>query len=66
MSLLVATVGAEDVLSFGHKALVGQTEGTSLAVKAVFMPGAALKVHNIYTFTKTCDWVLAAAALLRH
>lgn len=52
-SLLVVTVGAEDVSSFGHKSFVGQTEGAPLAVEAVFVPRAALKVHNIHTFTKT-------------
>lgn len=53
-SLVVAAGGAEDVFSFGHEAFVGQTEGTFLAVEAIFMPGASLKVHNIHTFTKTC------------
>lgn len=52
-SLLVVTVRAEDVSSFGHKSFVGQTEGASLAVEAIFVPCAALKVHNIHTFTKT-------------
>lgn len=65
-SLLVCTVRAEDVFSFGHKTLVGQTEGAFLTVEAVLMPGAALIVHHVHTFTETCDWVLAAAAFLCH
>lgn len=65
-SLLVGTVGAEDVSSLGYKRLVGQTEGASLAVEAVFVPGAVLVVHNVHSFTKTCDGVLAAAAFLSH
>lgn len=66
MSLLVAAVTAQDVFAFGHKALVGQAEGASLAVEAVFVPGAALIVHHIHSFTETCDGVLAAVAFLRH
>lgn len=30
------------------------------------MPGAALVVHHVHSFTKTCDGVLAATALLCH
>lgn len=30
------------------------------------MPGAALVVHHVHSFTKTCDGVLAAAAFLCH
>lgn len=52
-SLLVATVGAEDVSSLVHKRLVGQTEGASLTVEAVLVPGVALVVHNVHSFTKT-------------
>lgn len=66
MSLLVATVGAEDVSSIGYKRLVDHAEGASLTVEAVLMPGAALVVHNIHSFTKTCDWVSAATAFLSH
>ena len=52
-SLLVSTVGAEDVLSLGYETLVGQTEGAFLTVEAVFVPGAALVVNYIHAFTKT-------------
>ena len=52
-SLLVAAVSAEDVSFLGHKTLVGQTEGASLTVEAVFVPGAALVVHNVHAFTET-------------
>lgn len=38
IQLLVATVGTEDIFAVGYKTLVGQTEGTSLAVEAVFVP----------------------------
>lgn len=64
--LLVATVGAEDVSSLGHELLVGQTQGASLTVEAVLVPGAALVVHHVHSFTETCDGVLAAAAFLGH
>lgn len=30
------------------------------------MPGAALVVHDVHSFTKTCDGMLAAAAFLGH
>lgn len=53
MALLVAAVGAEDVSAFGYKRLVGQTQGASLAVEAVFMPGAAFVGHDVHTFAKT-------------
>lgn len=65
-ALLVATVGAEDVFPIRHETLVGQTEGASLTVEAVFMPGAALVVHHVHSFTKTCDGFLAGAAFLCH
>lgn len=64
--LLIAAIGAEDVFSLGYETLVGQTEGASLTVEAVFMPGAALIVHHIHPLTKTCDGVLASTALLGH
>lgn len=51
--LLVSTVGAKDVSSLGYETLVGQTEGAFLTVEAVFVPGAALIVHHVHTFTKT-------------
>lgn len=54
IQLLVATVATEDIFAIGYKTFVGQTEGASLAVEAVFMPWAALVVHNIDTFTETC------------
>lgn len=38
VQLLVATVGTEDIFAIGYKALVGQTQGASLAVEAVFVP----------------------------
>lgn len=66
ISLLVAAVGAEDVPPLGYETLVGQTEGASLTVEAVFMPGAALVVHHVHAFTEACDGVLAAAAFLCH
>lgn len=65
-SLFVAAVSAEDVSSFGYETLVGQTEGAFLTVEAVFVPGAALVVHDVHSFTKTCDGMLAAAAFLGH
>lgn len=65
-SLFVAAFSAEDVSSFGYETLVGQTEGASLTVEAVFVPGAALIVHHVHSFTKTCDGMLAPAAFLGH
>lgn len=52
-SLLVTTGGAEDVVALGNETLVGQTEGASLTVEAVFVPGAALVVHHVHSFTET-------------
>lgn len=66
LSLLVSTVGAEDVSPLGYETLVGQTEGAFLTVEAVFVPRAALVVHHVHAFTETCDGVLAAAAFLSH
>lgn len=65
-ALLVATVGAEDVFAVCHESFVGQTEGASFTVKAVFVPRAALKSDDIYAFTKSCDGVVAGSALLGH
>lgn len=53
--LLAAAVGTEDVSSFGYETFVGQVEGASFTVEAVFVPGASLVIHHIYAFTKTCD-----------
>lgn len=65
-ALLVATVGAEDVSPLGDETLVGQTEGASLTVETVFVPGASLVVHHVHPFTETCDGVLTARAFLSH
>lgn len=65
-ALLVAAVRAEDVFPLRNETLVGQTEGASLTVEAVFVPGAALIIHHVHSFTKTCDGVLAAVAFLCH
>lgn len=52
-ALLVGAVGAEEVSPFGHEAFVGQVEGASFAVEAVFVPGASLVVHHVHAFTET-------------
>lgn len=65
-ALLVGAVGAEDVSPFGDEALVGETEGASFTVEAVFVPDVALVVHHVHAFAKTCNGVLAAAAFLCH
>lgn len=51
--LLAGAVGTEDVSSFGYETFVGQVEGASFAVEAVFVPGASLVIHHIYALTKT-------------
>lgn len=52
-SLLVGAVGTENVSSFGYELFVGQVEGASFAVEAVFMPGSSVVAHHIHAFTKT-------------
>lgn len=51
----MGAVGAEDVCPLGHEAFVGQVEGASLAVEAVFVPGASLVVDHVHAFTETCS-----------
>ena len=53
-SHLLGTVGAVDVLSVDHKALVGQREAALLAVEAVLVPRESLIVHHVGAVAEPC------------
>lgn len=53
-SQLLGTVGAVDVISVDHEALVGQREAAPLAVEAVLVPGVALIVHHVGAVAEPC------------
>lgn len=54
LSQLLGTVRAVDLFSSDDKALVGQRQGTLLAVEAILVPGVTLVVHHIGAVAEPC------------
>lgn len=62
----LGAVRAVNVSIVSYKALVCQVERALLTVKAVIVPRAALIVHYVRSLAKSCNGILAAAALFGH
>ena len=54
-SQLLSAVGAVDMFSVEHEALVGHAEAALLAVEAVLVPGEAFVVHHVGAMAKPCS-----------